>query len=290
MQISDAMARFPKVFSPLYIAMVRVGEVGGGLSNTLQHLSSVLESQAEIRARIKTALTYPIILSVVAVIIVTFLLAFVMPRFLDIFTEAGVELPSLTRNVMFLSSWIRNRWYIVVAVIAGVIGFYKYYTATEKGRYNIDNFKLKIPVVGELIRKMSISRFTRIFGTLMGKGVPVLETLDVVHETISNAVMKKVIEDVQASVRTGRNISAPLEESGVIPPMVVQVVRVGEESGEIEQVSNELSNFFDKEVDRTISRFVTIVEPLMIIIVGGVVALLVFSCILPMFDMMRVYR
>ncbi len=144
--------------------------------------------------------------------------------------------------------------------------------------------------MGELIRKMSISRFTRIFGTLMGKGVPVLETLDVVHETISNAVMKKVIEDVQTSVKAGRNISGPLEESGVIPPMVVQVVRVGEESGEIDQVSNELSNFFDKEVDRTILRLVTILEPLMLIVVGGIVALLVFSCILPMFDMMRLYR
>jgi len=290
MQISDAMAKFPKVFSPLYIAMVRVGEVGGGLSDTLHHLSSVLEAQADIRARIKTALTYPVILSVVAVIIVSFLLTFVMPRFLRIFTEAGVELPGLTKNVMAISSWMRHNWYIILAVIGGIVGFYKYYVGTEEGRYKVDSLKLKLPVVGELIRKMSISRFTRIFGTLMGKGVPVLETLDVVHETISNAVIRKVVDDVRAGVKAGRNISDPLEESGVIPPMVVQVVKVGEESGEIEKVSAELADFFDKEVDRTISRLVTILEPLMIIIVGGIVALLVFSCILPMFDMMRVYR
>ena len=289
-QLSEAFGRYPKVFGPLFLSLVRVGEIGGGLPENLLYLAGILESQKELNQRIKNAMVYPSIMASVAVLIVTFLLTFIIPSFVEIFTDAGVDLPGLTIALLATSSFLSNYWYLLLPglILLGV-GL-KLLVKTDRGERIFHKGLLKTPIIGDLIRKLNVARFSRTYGSLLSRGVPLVETLDVVAHVISNRVIREVIVKVERQIKQGRSFTEPLAESKEIPPMVVQMFAVGEESGSLDEMAIEVADFYDSEVAHEVSRLTTVLEPLLIIGVGLVVSMLILACLLPMFDMMSVYR
>ncbi len=288
-QLSEAFGRYPKVFGPLFLSLVRVGEIGGGLPENLLYLAGILESQKELNQRIKNAMVYPSIMASVAVIIVTFLLTFIIPSFVEIFTDAGVELPGLTIALLATSSFISSYWYLLFpGLILLVVGL-KLLVKTDRGERIFHKGLLQTPIIGDLIRKLNVARFSRTYGSLLSRGVPLVETLEVVAHVISNRIIREVIEKVERQIKQGRSFTEPLAESKEIPPMVVQMFAVGEESGALDEMAIEVANFYDSEVAHEVSRLTTVLEPLLIIGVGLVVSMLILACLLPMFDMMSVY-
>lgn len=289
-QLSEAFGRYPKVFGPLFLSLVRVGEVGGGLPENLLYLAGILESQKELNQRIKNAMVYPAIMATVAVVIVTFLLTFIIPSFVEIFTDAGVELPGLTIALLATSAFITNYWYLLLpGLILLAVGL-RMLVRTDRGQWIWHRGLLQMPVIGDLVRKLNVARFSRTYGSLLSRGVPLVETLDVVTNVIGNRIIRSVIEKVQRQIKQGRSFSEPLAESKEIPPMVVQMFSVGEESGALDEMAIEVADFYDSEVAHAVTRLTTILEPVLIIGVGLVVSMLILACLLPMFDMMSVYR
>ncbi len=289
-QLSEAFGRYPKVFGPLFLSLVRVGEIGGGLPENLLYLAGILESQKELNQRIKNAMVYPSIMASVAVIIVTFLLTFIIPSFVEIFTDAGVELPGLTIALLATSSFISSYWYLLLpGLILLVVGL-KLLVKTDRGERIFHKGLLQTPIIGDLIRKLNVARFSRTYGSLLSRGVPLVETLEVVAHVISNRIIREVIEKVERQIKQGRSFTEPLAESKEIPPMVVQMFAVGEESGALDEMAIEVADFYDSEVAHEVSRLTTVLEPLLIIGVGLIVSMLILACLLPMFDMMSVYR
>ncbi len=289
-QLSEAFGRYPKVFGPLFLSLVRVGEIGGGLPENLLYLAGILESQKELNQRIKNAMVYPSIMASVAVIIVTFLLTFIIPSFVEIFTDAGVELPGLTIALLATSSFISSYWYLLFpGLILLVVGL-KLLVKTDRGERIFHKGLLQTPIIGDLIRKLNVARFSRTYGSLLSRGVPLVETLEVVAHVISNRIIREVIEKVERQIKQGRSFTEPLAESKEIPPMVVQMFAVGEESGALDEMAIEVADFYDSEVAHEVSRLTTVLEPLLIIGVGLIVSMLILACLLPMFDMMSVYR
>ncbi len=236
-QLSEAFGRYPKIFGPLFLSLVRVGEIGGGLPENLLYLAGILESQKELNQRIKNAMVYPTIMASVAVIIVTFLLTFIIPSFVEIFTDAGVDLPGLTIALLATSSFLSSYWYLLLPglILLGV-GL-KLLVNTDRGERIFHKGLLKTPIVGDLIRKLNVARFSRTYGSLLSRGVPLVETLDVVAHVISNRVIREVIVKVERQIKQGRSFTEPLAESKEIPPMVVQMFAVGEESGSLDEMA-----------------------------------------------------
>lgn len=289
-QLSEAFGRHEKVFGPLFLSLVRVGEIGGGLPENLLYLAGILESQKELNQRIKNAMVYPTIMASVAVIIVTFLLTFIIPSFVEIFTDAGVDLPGLTIALLATSSFLSSYWYLLLpGLILLVVGL-RLVVKTDRGELIFHRALLKTPIIGDLVRKLNVARFSRTYGSLLSRGVPLVETLEVVANVISNRVIREVIEKVERQIKQGRSFTEPLAESKEIPPMVVQMFAVGEESGSLDEMAIEVADFYDLEVAHEVSRLTTVLEPLLIIGVGLVVSMLILACLLPMFDMMSVYR
>lgn len=289
-QLSEAFGRHEKVFGPLFLSLVRVGEIGGGLPENLLYLAGILESQKELNQRIKNAMVYPIIMASVAVIIVTFLLTFIIPSFVEIFTDAGVDLPGLTIALLATSSFLSSYWYLLLPGLILLFVGLKLVVKTDRGELIFHRGLLKTPIIGNLVRKLNVARFARTYGSLLSRGVPLVETLEVVSNVISNRVIREVIEDVERQIKQGRSFTEPLAESKEIPPMVVQMFAVGEESGSLDEMAIEVADFYDLEVAHEVSRLTTVLEPLLIIGVGLVVSMLILACLLPMFDMMSVYR
>jgi type IV pilus assembly protein PilC len=289
-QLSEAFGRYPKVFGPLFLSLVRVGEVGGGLPENLMYLAGILESQKELNQRIKNAMVYPAIMATVAVVIVTFLLTFIIPSFVEIFTDAGVTLPGLTRALLATSDFISNYWFLLLPGIILLVAGLRMLVKTDRGEWVWHNGMLQMPIIGDLVRKLNIARFSRTYGSLLSRGVPLVETLDVVANVIGNRIIRDVIQRVQHQIKQGRSFTEPLAESKEIPPMVVQMFSVGEESGALDEMAIEVADFYDTEVAHEVTRLTTVLEPVLIIGVGLVVSLLILACLLPMFDMMSVYR
>lgn len=289
-QLSEAFGRHEKVFGPLFLSLVRVGEIGGGLPENLLYLAGILESQKELNQRIKNAMVYPIIMASAAVIIVTFLLTFIIPSFVEIFTDAGVDLPGLTIALLATSSFLSSYWYLLLPGLILLFVGLKLVVKTDRGELIFHRGLLKTPIIGDLVRKLNVARFSRTYGSLLSRGVPLVETLEVVSNVISNRVIREVIENVERQIKQGRSFTEPLAESKEIPPMVVQMFAVGEESGSLDEMAIEVADFYDLEVAHEVSRLTTVLEPLLIIGVGLVVSTLILACLLPMFDMMSVYR
>lgn len=289
-QLSDAFGRYPKVFGPLFLSLVKVGELGGGLPENLLYLAGILESQKELNQRVKNAITYPAIMATVAVVIVTFLLTFIIPSFVEIFEQAGVELPGLTRALLATSAFVSEWWFLLLPGLVLLVLGLRLAVKTDSGQRLWHRALLNAPVVGDLVRKLSIARFSRTYGSLLGRGVPLVETLDVTATVVTNRIIRDVIYKVQRQVKQGRNFSEPLAESDEIPPMVVQMFSVGEESGSLDEMAIEVADFYDSEVAHEVNRLTTVLEPLLIIVVGVIVSLMILACLLPMFDMMAVAR
>ncbi|MFN3648730.1 MAG: type II secretion system F family protein [Armatimonadota bacterium] len=283
--LTDALARHPKVFSKLFVSMVRAAEVGGILDQILDRLATFLEKEQEVIGRIKGAMVYPVCVLVFAMLMVLAMFAFVLPTFKEIFAEAGGELPLITQMLFMLSDFIRGYWYTLLAIPPGLFFGTKWYYGTEQGRWNLDKLKLRIPVVGELVLKMAVSRFSRTFGTLVNSGVPVLRALEIVAETAGNVVIARAVDEARQSVREGQRISAPLAASGVFPLMVTQMMDIGEETGRMSEMLIKISTFYDNEVEVAVKALTSLIEPMLIILLGGIVGFIVGSIMVPMFNM-----
>jgi len=285
--LTDALAKHPNTFSKLFVSMVRAAEVGGILDTILDRLAIFLEKEQEIIGKIKGAMVYPVCVLVFALLMVVALFIFVLPTFKQIFADVGTELPLITKLLFIISDTLRTFWYLLPGIPFGTVAFFKYYYKTPQGRWNIDNLKLRVPIFGELVQKMAISRFSRTLGTLVNSGVPVLRSLEIVAEASGNVVIQKAVDDARQSVREGQRISAPLAASGQFPMMVTQMMDIGEETGRMSEMLIKVANFYDNEVEVAVKALTSLIEPLLIILLGGIVGFIVGSIMVPMFTLVN---
>jgi len=285
LSLTDAISKHPAVFSKLYVNMIRAAEIGGILDVILDRLAGFLEKEMEIRGKIKSAMMYPTIVLVFAFIMVAALLTFVLPKFKEIFSSMNVDMPPVTQALFNASDWFRAYWYVVVLLgIGGSLAF-KQYDKTTKGHYNIDKLKLKLPIVGDLSLKLSISRFTRTFGTLIASGVPMMRSMEIIGETSGNAVLAEAVANARVSIREGAKISAPLASSGLFPAMVTHMIDVGEETGRLSEMLTKVSDFYDDEVDAMVKGLTSMIEPLLIVFMGVLVGFIAISVMSPIFKL-----
>lgn len=283
-----ALKRHSTVFTPLYANMVEAGEAGGMLDTILNRLAVYIEKAMTLRRKVKGALIYPSTIVVVAIAVVVFLLIFVIPVFAGFFEGAGVELPLPTRIVMTLSRLVQT--YILACLgllIAGIIGI-RFAYRTEKGRRAIDALFLWIPVFGTLFRKVAVARFTRTLGTLIASGVPILDGLDITAKTAGNKVVEEAIMKTRSSITEGKTIADPLKASGVFPPMVVQMISVGEQSGSLDSMLEKIADFYDAEVDQAVANLTALIEPILMVFLGVVVGGMIVAMYLPIFKLVTV--
>jgi type IV pilus assembly protein PilC len=285
--LADSLRRHPKVFTELYVNMVAAGEAGGILDVILMRLAMFLEKNDALVRKIKGAMMYPLVMLIVVVLCTTVLLWKVVPVFAGMFTGAGLSLPLPTLIVLALSNFLQHyMWLVVLSVIALVVAIRQYYK-TDNGKLQIDRLMLRMPVLGNLLRKSAVSRFTRTLGTLVSSGVSILDGLQITARTAGNRVVHDAVMKSRASIAGGATISDPLKESGVFPPMVVQMINVGEQTGGLDEMLSKIADFYDEEVDAAVSALTSILEPIMIVVMGVVIGGIVVAMYLPMFDMIN---
>lgn len=281
---AEALAAHPKIFDRLFVNMVKAGEVGGVLDVVLARLAEFQEKAEKIKGKVKSAMTYPLVVLVMAVSILLFLMTYIVPKFADIFGDlmGGKGMPMLTQMVMQASDVLKQNYLIVIGVIVAIVVVLKILAKTPWGAYALDAFKLKAPVFGTLVTKNSISRFTRTLGTLMGAGVPVLQALNIVKETVGNEVISKAINTVHDAVKEGENMAPPIASSKIFPPMVVSMVEVGEETGALPDMLMKVADSYDEDVDNAVASMTSIIEPLLIIFLAVVVGTIVIALFMPL--------
>jgi type IV pilus assembly protein PilC len=279
--LSDSLGKHPKIFSEVYVNMVRAGESGGILDQILGRLANQVEKDAKIKGKLKGALIYPAVVTLVAICAVTG----VIPKLAGILTENNVELPIYTKAVIGLSNLLLHGWPIILAVLALSLFAFRRYIKTPSGKYNFHKVLLKIPVFGTIIMKVNIARFARTFSSLAAAGVTVIESLNVTSGSLGNEVIKKGIQDSIVQIRNGRNISDSLGESGVMPQIIIQMAAVGEETGQLDTVLEKVAEFYEEEVDTVIDGLASIIEPILIVSLGGVVGIIVLSVLGPIFSL-----
>lgn len=286
--LSDAFGRHPEIFDRLFVSMVRAGETGGILDEVMRKVAEFAEQRQKLNDKVKSAMAYPTVALAVALIVFWVMLTFIIPVFKEMFAGMGSELPAFTQMLIDLSALMRSIWMVLfVVVIGGIVWSIKQYYRTETGRYQIDAIMLKIPVFGDLIKKVCVARFTRTFGVLVRSGVPMLTALDVVKDTAGNAVLSQAVVGVQKEVREGGNISKPLAKEPLFPPMVVQMVAVGEETGKLDDMLNKVADFYDDEVENAVEALTSILEPIMVVGIGGIVGSVVVGMYLPIFSIIQ---
>lgn len=287
--LADSLAKHPKVFPELFINMIAAGEIGGILDTILLRLATFLEKAAALRRKIKGAMMYPMVISIVAVLAVTALLVFVIPVFAKMFADSGAELPKPTQIVVNMSNFLKTPKKIlpVIAALITAFVFYTKYRATPKGRFNTDKLLLKIPVMGDLAKKSSIAQFSRTLGTLLSSGVSILEALDITAKTSANMVVRRAVHSMISAISEGKTITEPMKATGVFPPMVVQMVAVGEESGGLDQMLSKIADFYDEEVNAAVDTLTSIMEPIIIVILAVVMGGTLIAMYMPMFDMIN---
>ena len=285
---SDALQRHPAIFSPLFINMVRAGEVSGKLDEILRRLATFAKHQAELREQLKTALTYPVLLLIVGLSVMAFLILGIIPKFMTVFLEAGVPLPLPTQLLYQASQVVSRYWIVILGALVAAIVWLGRYVRTPDGRRRFDAVLLKLPVVGDLARKAALSRFARALETLLSSGVSILESLAIAEQTCGNTVIADACRTAQASVKQGGAISDPLRVSGEFPPMVVQMIVVGESSGTLDQMLGEIADHFDELLRYGLKRATTFIEPVFLMVMGGMVAFIMASVLLPLFRMVNV--
>jgi type IV pilus assembly protein PilC len=290
--LSDAFAKHPDVFSRLYVSMVRAGEVGGILDEVLNRLATQLEKDDSIRRAVKSAMVYPVMIGSFAIIVLLGMVMFLIPIFAGMYKELdNAQLPALTRYMIFVSDLIRGYWFIVFPAVIALIWFLRRLKRTPKGQAAWDHLKLKVPMgIGEIVRKIAVARFSRTFGTLVSSGVPILQAIEITGKTSGNMVIEDAMEGVQANVKEGQSISEPLEKVAVFPPMVTQMIAVGEETGSLDQMLQKIADFYEDEVNAAVKSLTSILEPILMLGVGGIVGVVVISMYLPIFNMMNIVK
>lgn len=285
--VADALAKHPKAFSDLYVNMVAAGEAGGILDTILMRLATFMEKNDALVRKVKGAMIYPGVIFSVAAIAISVLLIFVIPVFQSMFESVNLTLPLPTRVVVAMSNILRGYWYVFALVgFFGFTGTKKYY-ATSKGQLVLDKLMLKVPVLGDVIRKSAVSRFTRTLGTLISSGVSILDGLEITAKTAGNRVIQDAIMASRSSIAGGDTISAPLAKSAVFPPMVISMIAVGEQTGGLDEMLSKIADFYDEEVDAAVSNLLSLLEPIMIVFLGVVVGGMVVAMYLPIFDMIN---
>jgi type IV pilus assembly protein PilC len=282
---SNALAKHPKAFTPLYVAVIRAGEAGGALDEVLLRLADTLEKQVNLRNKIRSAMTYPIMVAFMVFAILIGILVFIVPTFKSLYADLSGTLPFPTQVLIAASSGVRRFLPLLIPAVALLGWGLKRYIETEGGRRSWDAFKLRIPIFGELFRKVAMSRMSRTLGTLLRSGVPVLQSLEITRETTGNRIVGEAIEEVESAVRQGESLARPLTRHAVVPPMVVQMLAVGEETGAVDTMLEKVSNFYDAEVDATVDALTSLIEPILIVVLGAVVGGILISLYLPMFKL-----
>lgn len=285
LSIADAMKKHPTAFTELYVAMIKAGEVGGILDTILERLSAYLESAEALKAKVKSALMYPIVVFSAAGLITIFLIVFVIPIFKDIFGSFGAELPFLTRIIISISDFLRSKILFMIPPIWGAVWAIKRWAKTEKGAYKVDEISLKLPVFGILLKKVAIAKFSRTLGTLIKSGVPILQGLETVAKTAGNKVIEQAIDNSRNSIKEGGRISDPLRKANIFPPMVIQMISVGEETGGLDNMLTKIADFYDQEVDTAVKGLTSMLEPLIMIFLGIVIGTIVIAMFMPMFSL-----
>ena len=283
--LSEALRKHPDIFNDLYVAMVEAGETGGILDRTLVRVAEQLEKDAALRRQVKAAMIYPILIGSFALIVLVALVAFLVPVFEKIFNDFGGELPAITKFTVWLSHLVTRQWYILIAVVFGVVWLFRYWKNSETGRVQWDRLKLKFPMkIGDIVQKVALARFSRTFSGLIAAGVPMLEAIEITGKTSGNKVVEMAMNDVRDSVKKGGSLTAPMAAvPEAFPVMVTQMIGVGEETGALETMMSKVADFYEEQVDAAVKALTSILEPVMIIVVGGIVGFIVIAMYLPMF-------
>lgn len=281
--LSKAMSKYPNVFSNLFIGLIRAGEVGGVLEESLQRLAAFLEADVALRRKVRAAMTYPTIVVIAALAIVIGLVTFILPKFFDVFRDLGIkDFPVMTQMLMDFSNFLTSRWYVMIAIVILVVIAFRMFVRTRIGRRLYDRLKLKLPVFGPLNHKIALARFSRTLSTLLSSGVPILQALETVAGTVANEIIAEAVMEARARIREGDRIGPPLEKSGLFPPMVVHMISIGEESGALDQMLSKVADFYESEVESTLQSLTSAIEPVLIVLLGGMVGFIVISLLLPL--------
>ena len=283
--LAEGMKKHPKVFDELFVNLIAAGEVGGILDTILQRLAAFIEKAEELKRKIKGALTYPIVVIAIALIVIAVILIFVIPVFEAMFADFGSALPVPTQIVVNMSDFLKSNIHYIIATIVVIVFLFKRYANTKGGRKNIDSISLKLPVFGDLLKKTAVARFTRTLGTMLSSGVPILDSLEIVAKTAGNVIIEEIIYDVRGSIAEGQTISEPLSESDVFPGMVVQMISVGEATGALDIMLEKIADFYDTEVDAAVEALTSMLEPMLMLFLGGSIGGLVTAMYLPIFKM-----
>ena len=283
--LAEAMKKYPRQFDDLFVNMIAAGEAGGILDAILRRLAGYMEKARKLKSQVKGAMTYPVVTLVIAIVVLGIILVFVIPVFQEMFSDLGGELPVPTQIVVRISEIVKSKiLYIIIGL--GLLGFaLKKFYATEKGQDTVDDLLLKIPVFGELLRKVAVAKFTRTMGTMLASGVAILEALDIVAKTSGNRTIERAIYDVRSGIAEGRTMADPLAESGVFPAMVCQMISVGESTGALDAMLEKIADFYDEEVDQAVDNLTSLIEPFMLVFLGVTIGGLVVAMYLPIFKM-----
>lgn len=287
---SASLKPHPRVFTKLFVSMVKAGEESGKLAQVLRKYAVYAEAQAELKEKVKGALFYPAILFIASIIVILFIVTFIIPQFVEIFTKAGIKLPFVTHILFVIGLCIKRYWPLLTLGFAALLFWVRRYRLSKNGKAQLDRLILKTPVLGILARRIFISRFTRTLATLISSGVAILQSLDITMEVIGNAVISEAILKVRQSVEQGQKISEPLKISGEFPADTIEMIAVGEETGNLDEMLNKIADFYDMAVGYTIKKLTTIIEPLFLAVMGSIVAFIMASMLIPIFDMVKILR
>lgn len=284
---SESLSHHKDAFPTIFISMVEAGELSGNIDVIMNRLAVHFEKEYKIENKVKSAMTYPAILAIVCIAVVIFLLTTIMPTFVDMYSSSGVELPQITKTMIALSEILKNYWYLLALAVMSIIFAVSALSKNKDIKLKEDYFKLKIPVVKNLVLKVATSRFTRTLSTLMGSGVPLLQALETVSGVTGNTYIGSKILEAKEDVRKGYALSQPLKQQGVFPPMVHSMIKIGEDSGSIEEILDKTADFYDEEVDTAVTRLTTMLEPIMIVFMAIIIGFIVLAMVTPMFDMVN---
>ncbi len=284
---SEALAKFPKVFSKLYVNMIKAGEAGGVLEIVLNRLAEFAEKSEKLKKKVKSAMIYPTFVIGVAVAVLTFLVTFIVPKFAEMFEDLDLELPWMTSFLITISDVFKKQWYIPISCVIGFVILIKLTRRTKQGKFYIDKLLLRFPLVGMLISKISIARFTRTLGTLITSGVPILQALVIVKDTAGNEVISRAVEKVHDSIREGESIVEPLRASKVFPPMVISMIDVGEETGALAEMLIKIADNYDEDVDAAVEGLTSLLEPFLIVFLALIVGFIVIAMFLPLISLLQ---
>ncbi len=286
--LTDALKKYPKVFDELFVNLIAAGEAGGILDVVLQRLSTYLEKALKLKRKVKSAMTYPIAVLVISFAVVALLLLKVIPVFQKMFEGAGAALPGPTAMVIAMSQFAQNYWWVILGLIFVLVGAFIWTYRTEKGRWMIDSGMLKAPVFGPVMKKVAVAKFSRTMATMMSSGVPILEGLSIVSKTAGNVVVEDALLKTRQSISEGQSIAEPLSATGIFPPMVVQMIAVGEATGALDSMLNKIADFYDDEVDAAVEAMTSLLEPVMMVFLGGIVGGMIVAMYLPIFKLASV--